>query len=58
MFQIAIFCSFSTKLYFYSFVYLTLDDMTVKNIIATLQQALQNEIYLSCVFQQNRNVYV
>jgi hypothetical protein len=35
---------------------LTLNDMTVKNIIETLQKGLKNEIYLSCVFQQNKNL--
>jgi hypothetical protein len=45
-----VFAHFPPNYIFISFVYLTLDDMTFKNIIATLQQALLNEIYLSCVF--------
>jgi hypothetical protein len=41
-----VFAHFPPNYIFISFFYLTLNDMTVKNIIETVQQALQNEIYL------------
>jgi hypothetical protein len=51
-----VFAHFPSNFIFISFVYLTLDDMKVKDIIANLQQALPNESYLSFNFQHNENL--